>query len=161
MSTVALSWRLSPSHFHAFLPPSSYAPSSGGRSLEGMIQNKQRVQMSDYTFQCITPCYVGARGEYGNSLGGCTGGTGASCFFCAQMKLHFWLRHWPSVGYTHQIAVKSVSADSLSRIPQGDVMGSLYSPPLSRYDAASGKGVFLELNWRLALWVVKKNEENK
>jgi hypothetical protein len=57
--------------------------------------------------------------------------------------------------------VKSVSADSLSRIPQGDVMGSSYSPPLSQYDAASVGVVFLELNWHFLQWVVKKLKKNR
>ena len=79
-----------------------------------------------------------------------------SHFSVLKMKLDFKRRDWPSVGYMHQVAVKSVSADSLSRIPQGDVMGSLYICPLSWYDTASGGVVFLELNWQLALWVMKK-----
>ncbi len=55
-----------------------------------------------------------------------------SLFSVLKMKLCFKWQDWPSLCYTHWNTVKSVSADSLSRIPQGDAMGSLYSPPLRR-----------------------------
>ncbi len=40
-------------------------------------------------------------------------------------------------------------------------MGSLYSPPLKQYAAASGVAVFIELNWGLTLWIVKKIEKKQ
>ncbi len=72
-------------------------------------------------------------------------------FSVLKMMLHFGQRYQLSVGYTHQIAVKSISADCLNRIPQGDVMGSLYSP-----QAVSTGTIFLHKNITTYLPHMKK-----